>query len=205
MCFEFFGFLPALANATSAASITNASCSDSLTTSLLDGASFACVGNLTLDGGFVTSDSVINISATGDLFVDNLTFTAPNVTFSVLTGMLTIGSAVVVNTSAAIVQGSRDSILSWSKFNIPQGSSGTVLTIGGGDLKVGAGSGHVLNPGNNTPVIGGTLTIIGSGNITTTGSIGNGSLINVTAVPEPSTYAMMLAGVLGLICLRRRT
>lgn len=208
VCFLFF--LPISANALSTSSIGNTNCSGSLTTSLLNGASFACAGNLTLDGGFITSDSLINISADGDLFVDNLTLTAPTVTFTNLSGTLTIGSAVVVNTSGAIIQGSQDSILNWSKFNIPQGSGGAVLVIGdGGDLKVGAGSGYVLNPGNNTPVVGGILTIIGSGigsgNITTTGSIDNGSLISVMAVPEPSTYAMMLAGILGLASIRRKS
>lgn len=210
-------FLPISANALSTSNIANTNCSGELTASTLDGASFVCAGNLTLDGGFITSDSLINISASGDLFLDNLTFTAPNITISVLTGMLSIGNntilrgdSIAINGSGssaptAIVQGSRDSILTWSKFNIPQGGGGAILTVGdGGDLKVGAGSGYVLNPGSNIPVVGGTLTIVGPGDLTTTGSIDNGSLINVTAVPEPSTYAMMLAGILGLISFRRK-
>ena len=195
-------FLPIVANATSTSSITNTSCSGSLTTSLLDGASFACAGNLTLDGGFITSDSLINISADGDLFLDNLTFTAPNVTFSVLTGALIIGSGIIVNTSTAIIQNTTKAVVTWNELNIPQGS-GAVLTIGDGkDLKVSPGSGYVLNLGSNTPVVGGTL-IIGSGSsaLITTGVFVNDPAFSVAAVPEPSTYAMML---LGLIALRRR-
>lgn len=195
-------FLPIVANATSTSSITNTSCSGSLTTSLLDGASFACAGNLTLDGGFITSDSLINISADGDLFLDNLTFTAPKVTFSVLTGALTIGSGIIVNTTTAIIQNTTKAVVTWNELNIPQGS-GAVLTIGDGkDLKVSPGSGYVLNLGSNTPVVGGTL-IIGSGSsaLITTGVFVNDPAFSVAAVPEPSTYAMML---LGLIALRRR-
>lgn len=197
-------FLPIVANAASTSSITNTSCSGSLTTSLLDDASFACAGNLTLDGGFITSDSLINISADGDLFLDNLTFTAPNVTFSVLTGTLTIGSSIIVNSTTAIIQNTTKAIVTWNELNIPQGS-GAVLTIGDGkDLKVSPGSGYVLNLGSNTPVVGGTL-IIGSGvgALVTTGVVINEPAFSVAAVPEPSTYAMMFLG-LGLIALRRR-
>ena len=200
--FCLIAFLPIVANAASTSSITNTSCSGSLTTSLQEGASFACAGNLTLDGGFITSDSLINISADGDLFLDNLTFTAPNVTFSVLTGALTIGNGIIVNTTTTIIQNTTKAVVTWNELNMPQGS-GAVLTIGDGkDLKVSPGSGYVLNLGSNTPVVGGTL-IIGSGvgALVTTGVVINEPALSVAAVPEPSTYAMML---LGLIALRRR-
>jgi hypothetical protein len=113
-------FLPITANATSTASITSTNCSGSLTTSLLDGASFACAGNLTLDGGFVTSDSLINISADGDLFVNNLVFTSPNVTFTALSGTIEIGSGFVVNANSAILTASIINIALGAQFNVPQ-------------------------------------------------------------------------------------
>ena len=196
--------LPVAANAASTASITNTNCSGLLTASTLDGASFACAGNLTLDGGFVTSDSLINISADGDLFVDNLTFTAPNISFSVLTGMLTMGSNVILNAGAnltvtggsaapvAIIQSIPKSIISWNNFDISLNPGSDI------NLKAGSGSSIVLNRVN-----GGALTLI-SGNIATSGSSGSGLELTVAAVPEPSTFAMMLAGVLGLISFRRR-
>ena len=162
-----FAFLPLSANAISTASIISTNCSGNLTTSLLDGASFACAGNLTLDGGFVTSDSLINISADGDLFVDNLTLTAPNITFSNSTGLLTIGSSVVINTSTAVVQSKPESTLTWNKLNIANGS-GAVLSIGaGGDLKVGTGIGYVLTA-NNIPVVGGSIFLNSDATATTT-------------------------------------
>ncbi|MES1988007.1 MAG: PEP-CTERM sorting domain-containing protein [Pseudomonadota bacterium] len=159
------------------------------------------------------SDSVINISADGDLFLDNLTFTAPNISVSGLTGV-TMGNNVVLNASSAIIIASGKTsvptviiqtptlpIVKWSYLDILQGGGGAVLTIGDGG-SIGAGSGYILNAGNNIPVVGGTL-IIGSGGIFTTNSVGTGQVVNVTSVPEPSTYAFMLLGV-GLISLRRR-
>lgn len=194
-------FLPISANATSTSSITNTNCSGSLTSSLLNGASFACAGNLTLDGGFVTSDSLINISATGDLFLDNLILTAPQIS---LFGMVTIGSGVILNASSTIalsggssvtptiIQSDPKAIISWDNFNITLNPGSAI------SLNAGSGGSVVLNR-----VGGGALTLI-SGNLSTSGSGGNGLELSVAAVPEPSTYAMMLAGILGLISFRRR-
>ena len=227
-----FVFLPLLANATSNASITSSTCSGNLTTSLLDGASFACAGNLTLDGGFVTSDSLINISADGDLFLDNLALTAPNVTFSNLSGMLAIGSGVVINISTAILQNSPQSIVSWSNLNTAQGDivnfrqgsgtktvlnkvidlvnvpTGSVSISDGGNLSLSNSNGVINLTGSNTPVVGGKLVVgsVGSGVIlTTTGSVVNNSGLTVTAVPEPNTYAMMLLGMFGLAYIQRKS
>ena len=227
-----FAFLPLSANATSTASITSTNCSGNLTTSLLDGASFACAGNLTLDGGFVTSDSLINISADGDLFLDNLALTAPNVTFSNLSGMLAIGSGVVINISTAILQNSPQSIVSWSNLNTAQGDivnfrqgsgtktvlnkvidlvnvpTGSVSISDGGNLSLSNSNGVINLTGSNTPVVGGKLVVgsVGSGVIlTTTGSVVNNSGLTVTAVPEPNTYAMMLLGMFGLAYIQRKS
>ena len=172
-------FLPISANAISTSSITNTNCSGNLTTSLLGGVSFACAGNLTLDGGLVTSDLLINISADGDLFLDNLTFTAPNVSFSVLSGMMTIGGSVVINGSSVnlVSNGGAVNVL------------GSVNINSGGNITLNQDSNLVINPGGNL-------------------NLGPGATINVktpilTAVPEPNTYAMMFLGLLGLIGFSR--
>lgn len=147
LCALFFlAFLPTVANATSVINVTNTNCSGEFAVSTLDGASFACSGNLSLDGGFVTSDSLINISVGGDLNVNNLVFTSPNVTFDALSGTIEVGSGFIVNTKSAILNGWIINIAQAAQFNVPQ----------------------------------------------------------IAAVPEPSVYAMMLTGILGLISFRHK-
>jgi filamentous hemagglutinin family protein len=235
--------LPNAANASSYSSIANTNCSGDLTISVLDGASFACAGNLTLDGGFVTSDSLINISADGNLFLDNLTLTAPTISFSVLTGMLTLGSNMVIsagsnftatgedNAPVMIRQITSNSVLSGSEFNISQGSAvifnqrgvskavldrvvgaAGVISVGnspteiGGNLSFSNTSGIAISQLTNTPVVGGALSLgSGSGELVIAGAVLNEPLFSVAAVPEPSTYAMMFLGILGLVTIRRQS
>ncbi len=216
-----FGFLPNSANAISTASIVNTSCSGDLTSSLLNGASFTCSGNFTLDGGTVTSDSLINISSTGDLFLDNLILTAPNVSFSVLSGILTLGSGVLINANSTVLSSNNSIIVAQSALiNIFPGSNnnvvaGTGFPLGGGlnlsagvTLSTGAGgSGNVFTNGTNLPVAGGTI-LLGSGGLgLQINSSGDpyAPAIVLAAVPEPSTYAMMLFGILSLASIRRKS
>jgi adhesin HecA-like repeat protein len=168
--------LPIAANATSTASIINTSCSGNLTSSLTDGASFACAGNLTLDGGFITSDSEINISADGDLFIDNINLNAPNIYLSNLSGLLNISSSAVIQASSSI-------FINSNYINIAQGTKTEILSNG----KV------VLTPNTN-------LVINSGGDI----NIKSGELSIQAPVPEPSTYLMALFG-LSLIAFKRRT
>jgi hypothetical protein len=198
-------FFPFAANATSisSSSIVNTSCSGTLTTSLVDGASFACAGNFILDGGSITSDSLINLSADGDLFLDNLTLVAPNISLSVLTGMLKMGSNVILNAGAnltvvggnavpiAIVQSTPKAIISWANFDITLNPGAAV------SFNAGSANSVVLNR-----VGGGALSLI-SGNISNSSLDINGPVLDVTSVPEPSAYAMVLLG-LGLITFRRK-
>lgn len=217
---------PISAHATSTASIINTNCSGSYIISLVDGASFSCAGNLTLDGGFITSDSLINISADGDLFVDNLTFTAPNVTFLVLNGMLTMGRAAVINTSIATFQSNPNTVSNWEKLNIGNSAiinlnqeqpskitldrvfgtnqtlSGALTLSSGGSISLGNTNGLMLPPNNTLSTPGGSI-VIGSGGLITTGGGPYNPPIAVSAVPEPSTYFMVLLG-LGLIMYRRK-
>ena len=167
--------LPISAHATSTASIINTNCSGSLTSSLIDGASFACAGNLTLDGGFITSDSLINISADGDLFLDNLNLNAPNIFLSNLSGLLNIGSSAIIQASSMISINS-------NYINIAQGAKTEILKDGK----------FVLIPSTNL------ITNVG-GDINLT----SGQFSLQAPVPEPSTNLMLLLG-LGLITYRRK-
>ncbi len=167
--------LPISAYAKSTASIINTNCSGSLTSSLIDGASFSCAGNLTLDGGFISSDSVINISADGDLFLDNLNLNAPIISISNLSGLLNVGSSAVIQASSMI-------LINSEYINIAQGAKTEILKDG----KV------VLTPSTNL------VTNVG-GDINLT----SGQFSLQAPVPEPSTYLMALLG-LGLIVYRRQ-
>jgi PEP-CTERM motif len=167
--------IPISVHAESTASIVNTNCSGSLTSSLTDGASFACAGNLTLNGGFITSDSMINISADGDLFLDNINLNAPNIYLSNLSGLLSIGSSAIIQASSMIVINS-------NLINIAQGAKTEVLK----NDKV------VLTPNTN-------LVINLGGDI----NFKSGEFSIQAPVPEPSTYLMVLLG-LGLITYRRK-
>lgn len=196
--------LPIAAHAISTASIINTNCSGSLTSSLIEGASFACEGNLTLDGGFITSDSEINISADVDLFIDNINFTAPKVTFSSLLGVLITGSGVVVNTTNSLLPKHRDLLTVKPEFIIPQNPSDVVIQ-NGGDLSLGETGEYVLQPNNSPPSSGGSIVLgSGSGGLITTGSGSYNPPTVLSSVPEPSTYVMILFG-LSLIAFNRKT
>ena len=133
--FCFLILLPFTANATSvsSASIINTNCSGTLTSSLLDGASFSCAGNLTLDGGSITSDSKINISVDCDFFLDNLTLSAPNVTFSSISGALNVGSGVIINANYSLLAANYIFIASGATFNVtavPEPSTYVFMLLG---------------------------------------------------------------------------
>ena len=168
--------LPISAHATSTASIINASCSGNLTSSLIEGASLACAGNLTLDGGFITSDSDINISADGNLFIDNINLEASNIYLSNLSGLLNIGSSAIIQASSMIVINS-------SLINIAQSAKLEVLK----NDKV------VLTPNTN-------LVINLGGDV----NFKSGEFSIQSPVPEPTTYVMILLG-LSLILFKHRT
>lgn len=194
--------LPISAQATSTASIINTSCSGSLTSSLIDGASFACAGNLTLDGGFITSDSVINISADGDLFLDNLTLTAPNISLSVQTGAMIIGSNMFINA---------DSNVTVSNLFMIKDETPAIKEDSGGNVIIFSDAGNLdLTAGTLPSRKFYTVDLVGSIELRPVSGFINinfdpsaPSQIVLTPVPEPSTYLMVLLGI-GFITYRRQ-
>lgn len=200
--------LPLASHASAEISLASTSCSGDMSLSAGSGISLACTGNLSLDGGWLKSDSLISVFAGGDLTLNNLSLYAQEISLSNLTGNLTIGSNVLfdITHTAVLTSGatpldiwSPRPVIAWQSFNI---GSSVVFNMG-------AASSSVINRITGyRPDLAGSLVLtpaqsqmlIHESRITLINSAG----INVSAVPEPDGYMMILAG-LGLMACRRKT
>ena len=137
------------AEAVSSSTVGSLECSDSLSISLLETASFSCIGNFSLFGGGITSDSKIVITSGGALVLDNLSITAPFVELSSLNGLVSIGSGVLMNSSSffATVGGE---------------TPGASILVGGGEMARIIGSSEILQSKAITPLVGGNISLISS-------------------------------------------
>lgn len=86
--------------------------------------------------------------------------------------------------------------------------SGSVLSIGSGSVNGGTGAWDILNPFGNqkiTKIAFSALTGVAASTCKTCNNQSDYTLVSVTAVPEPETYALMLAGLglVGAIARRR--
>lgn len=203
--------MPVIAQANTVISIDSSSCSGAMSISSLSGAALSCADNLSLNGGWIDSDSSIFIRADGDLLLENLKLNAPEVSFSTITGNLQIASTVNIQTNTQHAAGGplliaplpvkRD--ITWNSFNIGLNPGSSV---------------QISVPTNNSSVIshltgGGKMYVINSNGIVfsnaSTGYFTTAGLnivnhqISVSSVPEANTGAMLLLGV-GLLALRRR-
>lgn len=162
------------AEAVSSSTVGSFECSDSLSISLLDTASFSCIGNFSLYGGGITSDSKIVVTSSGSLVLDNLSITAPFVELSSLSGQVSIGSGVLISTSSflATVGNGVTPIFTVSPgASILVGSGETARIIGSSEILQSIGHGAI------TPLVGGNISIIPS-------------------VPEQNTYILLALGLL---------
>lgn len=162
------------AEAVSTSTVGSFDCSDSLNISLLDTASFSCIGNFSISGGGITSDSKIVVTSGGALVLDNLSITAPFVELSSLNGQVSIGSGVLINTSsflATVGNGVTPTFTVSPSASILIGSGETARIIGSSEILQSIGIGAI------TPLVGGNISIIPS-------------------VPEPSTYILLVLGLL---------
>ncbi|MFQ6403688.1 PEP-CTERM sorting domain-containing protein [Methylophilus sp. 'Pure River'] len=202
--------LPLASHASAEISLASTSCSGDMSLSAGSGISLACTGNLSLDGGWLKSDSLISVFAGGDLTLNNLSLYAPEISLSTLSGNLTIGSNVLfdITHTAVLTSGatpldiwSPRPVIAWQAFNI--GLNSSVV------FNMGAASSSVINRITEyRPDLAGSLVLtpaqsqmlIHESRITLINSAG----INVSAVPEPDGYMMILAG-LGLMACRRKT
>jgi hypothetical protein len=161
------------AEAISSSTVGSFACSESLSISISDTASFSCIGNFSLSGGGITSESKIVITSSGSLALDNLSIVAPFVELNSQSGQLSIGNGVLINTSSFLATAGVGVAPSLSL------SPGASISVGSGESARIIGSSEILGSikhGAITPLVGGDISIIPS-------------------VPEPSTYILMVLGL----------
>jgi len=198
--------LPLASHASAQISLASTSCSGDMALSSDSSISFNCTGNLSLDGGWLTSDSAISLFASGDLTLNNLRLYAPEISLSSLTGNLTIGSNVLFDTTLTsgatpIDRWSPRPVIAWQSFDIGL-NPGSVISVSSSN------SNAINQTIIHRPALAGSLVLtpaqsqmlIHESRI----SMVNNAGMNVSAVPEPDGYMMMLAG-LGLLAYRRKS
>lgn len=189
--------LPLAAQAnTTVINLASSICSGAMSISSLAGASLSCAGNLSLNGGLIDSDSRIFIRADGDLLLENLQLTAPEISFSTITGNIQIASSVDIQTrqnnagQVFVNPFPGKQIVDWKPFDITLNPGGSI---------------HVSMPSTYNGVVesvtGEGQVVIRADGIKITSAVLSAQ--SVTSVPEADTGAMLLLG-LGLLALRRK-
>jgi hypothetical protein len=156
-------------------------CSGALTSTIGANSLYNCGGNLSVTQGAIGADQSVTLQADGDVYLENLTVLTP--TFNVYSGG-TITQVGGLNPSGDVVM---------------YGSSGSIyLTNPAGIVQTGA-----LTPVGNTVITGG-----GSGALTTSSvpSVISESFLTAGSgtIPEPSTWALMALGLVGIAAVARR-
>jgi hypothetical protein len=175
--------LPAIVNAASTANLGTVECTGSQTSNLTDAATFQCAGDFALLNGNIFSDSKIVISADGALYFENLLINAPAVEFTTLSGVLSLGSGVIINTNYFTV-GIGDNVS--PDVNVV---SGAMITVGSGDAARLISADEI------------SLSMVGGGSIPLV--VGEPITI-ITAVPLPGAFGLMLSGFVALFGMSRR-
>ena len=179
-----------VANAASVESLGSVDCTGSLSSSFMEVALMQCSGDFSLDGGSIVSDTRITITSGGALALDNLTISAPLIEF-ISQGTLTLGNGARINGHDLFITAGTGG--SGSMLPIPQ----PVVIASGSAILLGNGSPGIpplpLNPG--------TLQVINWQSFSVTSG---GSLTITTAIPEPGTWLLMLAGLLAVLVLGGR-
>jgi hypothetical protein len=73
---------PLLAQAAQTIDNSTLSCTQSLVAENISSLTFSCEGDMTVTGGTWTSDTLISLTSTGTLFLQNVSFNAPSITLS---------------------------------------------------------------------------------------------------------------------------
>lgn len=154
--------------------VDTVSCSGTSTQSFLDALSFTCTGDLSLDGGSISANSSILLSADGALNLNNLTLTSQDV--SLIGGtLISVWSGVDINAANSVTI---------SVANLGEGLPNQPIEPRSGAVLINKDTG--------------TLST------TTVTQIFPGANIMLTSlVPEPDSYALLLLGISLMIMATR--
>lgn len=166
---------PVLAQAAQNVDNSTVSCTRSLVAQNFTSLTFSCDGDMTVTGGNWTSDSLISLTSTGTLFLQNVTFNAPLITLS--------GLNIEVD-SLVSLSASREIRIETAEVTRSQAA---------GELRIAAGAQLFLG-GNAVNVNADPSLRAGGGDIR----------LNAAAVPEPESYALAFAALATGAALARR-
>lgn len=188
---------PWCAQATQTIDQSTIDCSDSLTLLTQDNVTAQCTGNMRITGGTWTSDTLISLSATGDLSLFGVTLLAP--TISLVGHQILMDGGSTLAGDPAIGDGA-------ITLRTPTtGDGGGIQVVAGASIQVGAH--EVLSSATLASISqGGVIAIRADHHGLTVEGMSSGGSASTSPVPEPGTWALALTGLAGLMLrLRRRT
>lgn len=191
-----------LLGATSASNAGTSDCSGTVTFSQGPTTYLGCDGHLRLDDGFVLeADTAISLWASQSLAVLGATLRAPRIDISA--GMIDFANLSILDASRSGTQIDNLQIVGSAAGPTPirldpRLFAGATILISGADMSVSGGSGHGATIHAGQPRVIDDGTVVLTGNIVTDGGVRLLPPTMITTIPEPETWAMMVAG-LGLI------
>jgi len=189
---------PGWALATQTIDQSTIDCSESLTLLTQDNLTAQCTGNLSVTGGTWTSDTLISLSATGDLSLFGVTLLAPTISLDGHQILMDGGSTLALAGDSTIGDGA-------ITLRTPTtGDGGGIQLVAGASIQVGPH--EALSPARLASIgQGGVIAITADHSGLTVEGMSSGGSASTSPVPEPGTWALALAGLAGLMLrLRRR-
>jgi len=185
--------LPALAHADAPVdAIENVNCSGTLTTNIADALTIDCNGDLSLQGGILSADSGISVTATGKLSIDSVQFSTAALELtaggdlSVASDLVASGSISIVSTGGDITNGG----------NLTAGGSVSISATGGsistGNVTISADSADLM--AGNSLTAGGIISVASELDFTASAEL---SISNDTSI-SASTVNFTLDGPLSI-------
>lgn len=182
LLFCLYGLSFSAVHAATLIDLGSSSCSGSQSFDTDNGLTFICSGDFSLKSGSLSSDTSISVSSLGSLSLDAFTLSAPSILLnaaSIHVGSDTtlIGHTINLSANDMVIDGQL----------ILSDSDGSIVLNSGGDVGLGSGSTNI----KLIPTAGGDI------------SLGSGSTTSL--VPIPTSFTMLLTGLLALVTISRRS